>query len=266
MPATFVIIGAMKSGTSTLREHLRTHPEVSMAKPAETHFFCESLNWSKGVDWFRAQFDMTRPIRGDSCANYTKVRTFPGVPERIHGLIPEAMLIYIMRDPIKRLVSHFTHNLAHGREQRDIESALAEPETSGYVEASLYHHQLSHFLPLFGDDAVLLLTMEELADDPASVMTRVYEHVGADPGHQAPELGKAFHQGDVKRVPTALTRPLVNLPGGKALRKLVGPMLEPPVDKPVVSDRLRARLEAIFRPDVEALREQSGLKFEHWSV
>ena len=266
MPATFVIIGAMKSGTSTLREHLRTHPEVSMAKPAETHFFCESLNWSKGINWYRGQFDMTRLIRGDSSANYAKARTFPGVPQRIHELVPEAKLVYIVRDPLGRLVSHYMHNLAHGREQRDIEDALAEPETSGYVEASLYHHQLSYFLPIFSRESILLLTMEELARDPAAVMRRVFTHVGAAATHEPPALGKAFHKGHVKRAPSALTRPLVGRAGGKAIRQLLGPLLEPPVEPPVLTAALQSRLEGIFRPDVEALRQYSGLPLDRWCV
>src|SRR3954447_19096874 len=54
---TFLVIGAMKAGTTSLYEYLRAHPQVFMATPKELHFFPADKQWALGVDWYAAHFD-----------------------------------------------------------------------------------------------------------------------------------------------------------------------------------------------------------------
>lgn len=266
MPATFVVIGAMKSGTSTLREHLRTHPQVSMTKKDECDFFVEHRNWKRGLRWYESQFDMSRPARGDSSPNYTKHPVFKGVPERMYSVVPDAKLIYLMRDPIGRIISNYLHNLASGREERDLERALEGPATSGYVFTSLYFSQIQRFLACYKDNDILLLTLESLSSRPQEVLGRVFDHIGVDPSHEPESLGATFHKSSSKSRPTRLTRPLTKVPGGQVVRQLVARFLEPPIEKPAVSDALRQRLVDVIAPDVEALRAFSGMKLDEWSL
>ena len=266
MPATFVVIGAMKSGTSTVREHLRTHPQVSMTKKSECDFFVEHGNWSRGLRWYESQLDMSRPARGDSSPNYTKHPVFKGVPERMHSVIPEAKLIYLMRDPVARIMSNYVHNLAHGREQRGLEMAFDDTAQNPYVYTSLYHSQIEQFLTYYDDSDILLLTLEELSAQPLEVLRRVFTHIGVDPNHEPETLGVQFHKSSSKTQPTRLTRPLTKVPGGQAVRQLVGRYLEPRVKKPTLSDALRQRLVDVIAPDVEKLRAFSGLALEEWSL
>jgi hypothetical protein len=263
--ATFVIIGAMKSGTSTLREHLRTHPQVSMTARPESDYFIAERNWDRGPRWYERQFDMSRPVRGDSSPNYTKHPVFAGVPERMASVIPDARLIYLVRDPVSRLLSHYAHNLAHGRESRSLEEALADLDGNGYVDASRYHLQLGRFLACYPAERVLVLALDDLSSAPESTLRTVFSFIGADPGHRVADPARVYHRGETKTVPTALTRPLTRLPGGRLLRQAVGRFVEPPVPRPALAEPLRRRLEDALRPEVEALAPYAASDLSHWT-
>lgn len=102
MLPNLVVIGGMKCGTSSLHYYLSLHPQISMSEPKELSFFAE--NWPRGRDWYEAHFPEDLPIRGESSPNYMKHPAFPGVPERMVSLVPDAKLVYLVRDPIARIV------------------------------------------------------------------------------------------------------------------------------------------------------------------
>jgi Sulfotransferase domain. len=103
-----LIIGSQKAGTTSLHTYLSYHPEIFMSKNKELAFFC-GTNSDKDTDWYRSNFKTDKAIRGESSMVYTHCKRYPGVPARIHELIPEAKLIYILRDPISRVLSHYSH-------------------------------------------------------------------------------------------------------------------------------------------------------------
>src|SRR5699024_2394872 len=74
---------------------------------------------------------------------------FAGVPQRMAELVPEVKLIYLVRDPIERIISHYTHNYSEGREHRSIDEALQELEGNHYVMCSRYFWQLPQYLQFF---------------------------------------------------------------------------------------------------------------------
>ena len=104
-----IIIGAQKCGTTSLHYYLNLHPQILMSREKELNFFITERNWSKGVDWYRSQFVEKAEIYGESSPNYTDYIRFGGVPERMYSVVPDARLIYILRDPIERIVSHYVH-------------------------------------------------------------------------------------------------------------------------------------------------------------
>jgi hypothetical protein len=97
-----IVIGAMKAGTTSLHAYLSLHPEIFMSANKEPRFFTEEWNWHKGLEWYEAQFPERVTIRGESTPDYTKLPEIRNVPERIHSLIPDVRLIYLVRDPIDR--------------------------------------------------------------------------------------------------------------------------------------------------------------------
>jgi hypothetical protein len=151
MLPTFIVIGAMKSGTTSLYYYLSEHPEIGMSSQKETDFFIAENNYERGLTWYESLFDGSSKARGEASPNYTKGHLFPGVPARMSDVVPEAKLIYLARDPIERLVSHYAGSRAAGREDRALPEALADLDDCNYVQTSRYHRQrepyLAHYDP-----------------------------------------------------------------------------------------------------------------------
>lgn len=120
-----IIIGAMKSGTTSLHHYLNLHPEICMSRQKELNFFIEERNWSRGIQWYKSHFEAEAKIYGESSPNYTMYPIWKSVPERMFSVIPETKLIYIIRNPIEQIISHYVHKYAVGKENRSIEQALA---------------------------------------------------------------------------------------------------------------------------------------------
>src|SRR5687768_14093660 len=98
MLPTFVIIGAMKCGTTSLHYYLAQHPEICMPQKKETDFFITEINYHRGRGWYESLFAQPAKITAKACGeaspNYAKTWQFRGVPERMHDLLPQARLIY----------------------------------------------------------------------------------------------------------------------------------------------------------------------------
>src|SRR3954452_21113023 len=120
-----LIIGAHKAGTTSLHRYLDIHPEVRMSEHKELAYFCGPTNdpllvsrRHLGEAWYRANFVGSVAVHGESSTPYTFYSVVRGVPQRIHGAIPDVKLIYIVRDPVDRLISHYTFVRGQSREQR----------------------------------------------------------------------------------------------------------------------------------------------------
>src|ERR671915_544163 len=98
MLPNLIVIGAMKSGTTSLHNYLSLHPEIFMTEVKEPSFFTLEGNWWRGREWYEAQFPVAAKIRGESSPDYTKHPRHAGAPERMHAMIPDAKLVYLLRD------------------------------------------------------------------------------------------------------------------------------------------------------------------------
>ena len=99
-----------------------------MSKPKELNFFIEERNWPRGVDWYKAHFDAEARVRGEASPNYTAFPQHEGVPERMASVVPDAKLIYMVRDPLERIAAHWVHNYAKRREKGTLAETLDAPE------------------------------------------------------------------------------------------------------------------------------------------
>ena len=272
MLPTFLVIGAMKCGTTSLYYYLAEHPEIGMSRRKETDFFLdEHGNWERGRDWYADQFPDGAPARGECSPNYTKRHLFGGVPERIASVCPEAKLIYLVRDPIERAVSHYQGSRRQGREERPFEATVADAEQSNYVLTGRYHWQLQPYLDRFSAEDLLVVSMEELGAAPTATLQAVYRFLEIDPAFQNRRVDTRFNpSADKKKLGPWLRWLSDQVP--QSLKDRVRPYLPlhwlpgERVPRPEVSPDVRRHLEAAFRPDVEALRELTGREFEAWSV
>lgn len=197
------IIGAMKSGTSSLHYYLNAHPDVFMCEPKEPCYFVEpqQLHWNKirklklwqqqerYLDLFQAAGEAT--IRGEASTLYTKVPQVTGVPERIAKFNPEARFIYLMRDPIERTISHYWHEVRRGNEFQEILSAVQNH--SQYREVSYYAQQLRPYFERFSSRQILTLTFEEMVAEPQKIMHQVFAWLGVDADFEPSNLQQKAH-------------------------------------------------------------------------
>lgn len=270
MLPTFLVIGAMKCGTTSLYYYLADHPQIGMSPVKETDFFLdEHGHWHRGRDWYARQFPDDAEARGECAPNYTKRHLFDGVPERIQSLCPDIQLIYLVRDPVERTISHYVGSRLQGREERSFEAAVADEDHSNYVLTSKYHTQLQPYLDRFPEENLLVCATEDLKASPRATLRRMYRFLGVDPTVDSHRTEQRFNVSGMKvggwlrrfarRMPQGLKdrlRPYVPwrwLPGKR-------------VPRPTLSEATRARLEALFRPEVEQLRAVTGQTFEAWSV
>ncbi len=174
----FVIIGSMKSATTTLHDQLARLPGVFMSTPKEPNFFSDDPVWANGLAWYRSLFEAAPPdaICGESSTHYTKLPTHPHAVARIRTHLPEARLIYVMRDPIDRLVSQYIHEWSVQKISVPIDRAVREfPELIAY---SCYCDQIRPWLEAFGADRVLPVFFERLTKNPQPEFERVCRFIG----------------------------------------------------------------------------------------
>jgi Sulfotransferase domain len=150
MLPNLIVIGATTCGTSSLYHYLGRHPEIFMSKEKELRYFLQEVNWGRGKEWYEAQFaNGATPVRGEVSPQYTRFPKFPGAPERMASVIPDAKLIYLVRDPIERIVSCYVDNRSTAKDDRCLREAVIEPADNLYLWESSYCMQLEQYLEHF---------------------------------------------------------------------------------------------------------------------
>jgi hypothetical protein len=266
-----IIIGAQKCGTSGLHYYLSLHPEIAMSRPKELNFFIAERNWPRGIEWYARHFDPGAPIRGEASPNYTAYPQHMGVPGRMAQVVPDAKLIYIVRDPLDRIAAHWVHNYAKRRERGGVAETITHPNTS-YLSRSRYFMQINRFLEHYPIEQVLVVDQDDLRDDRAQTLRDIFRFCGADPAFRHPKFDQIRHSSARKRRATRLGMRIQRLSRSRRVpRKLwlafdVALPLSKPILKPDIAAELPAESLEVLRDDAERLRELTGLEFAHWSI
>jgi hypothetical protein len=190
------IIGAMKSGTTSLHEYLHEHPDIFMARFKEPQYFAPHRiplqgDWGQGnplpepgIDWYLRLFDGAGDVKyaGESSTTYTKEPRVTGCARRIHEFNPGARLIYILRDPIERTISHYWHNVAGLMESRPMLEAIRRRDE--YTAYSHYARQLRPYLDRFDPSSIYVNTLENLTACRQEVLRDIFAWLGVDPSFQ----------------------------------------------------------------------------------
>ncbi|MEN8221094.1 MAG: sulfotransferase domain-containing protein [Pseudomonadota bacterium] len=243
----FLIIGAMKAGTSSLYQYLTEHPCVMRAIRKEIHFF--NSHFSNGVHWYRTHFPIEmykalvqkihqqNCVTGEASPNYI---ADPLVPERVKQIIPQVKLIVLLRNPIDRAYSHYNMAVRQGFETLSFEQALEiEPERLAsasmqnkivnsdgfYSTLGIYLDQLNNWLKIFPREQFLFIKSEDFYTDPANTLTQVFRFLDL-PDFRLTHY-KVYHKGEYTDMSAAT----------------------------------KARLVAYFDPHNRRLEEKLGIKF-----
>jgi len=202
----FLVIGAPKAGTTALHAALARHPGLYLSAVKEPKFFLtdgppprrggpgDAQTYREHV-WRRADYEglfsaaPAGTLRGESTPFYLYDRA---AQRRIRSLIPDVRLIVILRDPVERAHSNWTHLWSAGREPiGDFLRACAEEDqrvAAGwsafwhYTRLGRYGEQLDHLFTLFPREQVLIFRYVRLLDEPARVLDEICAFLGVDEG------------------------------------------------------------------------------------
>lgn len=250
----FVIVGAMRSGTSSLAGYLDEHPEIHVTPRKEVHYF--NRFYDRGMEWYLEQFSDSDGARivGEATPNYMYVSL---AMERMGQDLPDAKLIAILREPVARAYSHYWFNRSRGNEPLSFEDALeAESERLGqgdplttarasYFDRGLYADQLVQIAELFPRRQIHVLLFEDLVARPRRTFSNVCQFLDVDTAFTPENLGRQVNVYTEVRWP-ALNRYLRALPRSfgsilhRANRKTAAPY--PPLDA-ALAVRLTERYE-----------------------
>lgn len=274
---TFLIIGAMKSGSTTLYNHLREHPEVFLPDYKEPEFFVEEKNWLRGVSWYESLFAGagTASAVGEGSTSYAKFTEFAGVPARIASVLPEVRLVYVIREPIARMRSMYQHQVLTGRESRSIDEALLDDDR--YLGPSLYAENARRYLEHFPRERLHIMLTDDLQQDPATALRGVTEFLGLpDTPDFVPEDRVDLRTSDrrVDRRIKSRVRGLAAVEVGfrrapssvqNALRKVATRPSATRGPPELAPDTVEVLLERV-RPDLENLALILGRPFDAWGL
>jgi hypothetical protein len=278
----FLVIGAMKAGTTSLYHYLDAHPDVFMPRVKELDFFVESGNWGRGIEWYRRQFAGADGFAavGEASTSYSKHPVVAGVPERVARSVPGCRLVYVVRDPIERIASHYRHRWANGSERAAIEDAVTRDPV--YLACSRYAAQIGRYLDHFPRERLMVLTAEDLRSDRAGTIAEVFRFLGVDAAFRPEALVEEHYRAESRvtyppaawrlrqavkhRVPAAkrakeaidsssLARRLSRWGGGSAAE-----------GSAQISPALRSRLVDELRDDVVRLRPYLPAGWQGWGI
>lgn len=248
-----------------------------MSSLKETNFFTGENTWNKGIEWYRRQFHSDRQIRGESSPFYTQFPRYKGVPERIRQTVPDSKLIYILRDPIERMISQYIHLVSLGFESRPFEEAVfSEKEPNMYMITSKYFLQLDQFLSIFDESQIHLVSNEKLDYARTETLSEVFRFLDVEQ-FQCKEFEKKWNEAREKRTKNRIGRFLAKTPPMRALhclprnvrlrieRRVYHPFSRPTA-RPEVSKKIRERIAEHLSSDLALLRRRTGMKFDEWSL
>jgi hypothetical protein len=262
----FVVIGAMRSGSTSLYKYLQDHPQVFMPRK-EIHFF--DRRFDRGLDWYRSRFEgyAGEPAVGEATPTYL---ADPQALERMAGVIPDARLVAILRDPVERAYSHYWMERAREREPRTFEQAVADELASGpsddrhdYLSRGRYLGQLEAVCARFPRDRLEVLLFDDLRDRPGPTYAGTCRFLGVDDGFAPSRLGdrvnrfvafRSMRVRDMRR----------RLPKAFRIGRIVGRLNAVEGGYPPMPPATAAELRRYFEADNRALAEWLDRDLTAW--
>ncbi|MEX5633059.1 sulfotransferase family protein [Parafrankia sp. FMc2] len=295
----FFVLGVPKAGTTAMHAALTRHPELYLSRVKEPKFFLsdgppparggpgDAQTYQEHV-WRRADYEaLFAPAPAEAlCGEATPFYLYDlDAQNRIRRLVPKAKLIVMLRNPVDRAHSNWTHLWAAGLEpERDFVRACALEERRRadgwahfwhYLGQGLYGRQLEHLLTLFGREQVLLLRYRDLRDSPVRTLDRVCDFLGVQTGllDAVPSENVTPYVADTavnaglravlrtggrighhfpSRVRTTVHRPLL-----RALQRQRG-------GRPTITPAQRAAILPFFVEDIALLEQVTGEFYADW--
>jgi hypothetical protein len=263
----FIVIGAMKCATSTLHEQLAGQPGIFMSRPKEPNFFSNDAIYAHGLDWYFSLFAAAAgsDLCGESSTHYTKLPTYPETVSRLRVVLPRVKLIYVMRHPVDRLISHYLHGLTENTIRAPINDVLdAHPELIAY---SRYSMQLEPFLAAYGPEEILPVFFERLVTHSQEELERVCRFLGYEGQPRWDPTVATVNVSNQRLCRSTWRDAIVDAPLLKTIRRRFIPKswrtrireLWQIKERPELSPRKLAQLQGIFDQDLARLGRWLGI-------
>lgn len=181
----FLVVGAEKAGSRTLNRVLSGHPEIFMSPVREPRFFT-SKNWGRGIQWYSTLFEdaTSEKAIGETSPGYTWFPMSKDTPRLVHETLGDIKYVYIVREPIERMISHYNHARFCRWIKVDTPIEKATEEGSMLRECSKYYTQIRHYMPYSSRDKWHVPVLEEMQSRPAEVQGNLFEFLGVDSSFQ----------------------------------------------------------------------------------
>jgi len=240
----FIIIGAPKSGTTSLYFYLRQHPDIYLPPEKELNYFSKSyeaknLNgagdsnaFNRGYHSWATYSQQYAEVQhqtaiGEISPNYFYYATQVG--KSIHQQLGTVKIIIILRNPVDKTYSQYMHLVREGRETLDFYQALHTERRNWadvwrYAESSLYTQRVKAYFQLFGKKNVKVILFHNLVNHTQSILTELFEFLEINPDIKC-DTSKIYN-----RTGKPYSKSLANLLTNANMMKRIGKLFIP---KPV---------------------------------
>lgn len=276
----FLIIGAMKAGTTTLYRDLLTNPRVFMPLDKEPDSLgSDAILTPAGLRKYAELFAPQAPhqIGGEASTSYTKLPDVRGVPARVRQVLgTDVKLIYLVREPVSRAISHHAHMLTIGvTREPDFNTDIRRVDK--YLNYSRYAMQLEAWHEAFAPPSILIVPFESYVKDRRGWIVRICEHIGVEPRPERVDEEKKFNAGGElfqRKGPAAsfarssiyrrVIRPLLSTESRDKLRKLTLPKADISAKIGPTPETIEWMLEQLA-PDRARFEQMTGSARPEWS-
>lgn len=277
MRLDFLIVGAMKAGTTSLGEWLGRSSYIAIPKK-EIHFF--NNYYDKGLNWYEQQFCLSdsnqqHVLLGEKTPTYSYV---PSCAERIHANFPQVKVIWIFRDPIKRAFSNYLHAVKKGCERRNFEYCVMNEAKriesdffKGYCQRSKYDVQVEHFLKYFSIEQMHFLLFEDVVADTKSAALKLFDFLNLQ---ECDILNISFPHSNPTRLPFSKNLQYFarkygyNSYNGLAYRAISNMNKTASSLFPKnyhIENKTYSYMKSLFKPHNERLTALTGLNLSRWN-
>jgi hypothetical protein len=290
MLPTFLVIGAYKSGTTSLYRYLAQHPQIFLPRMKEPSYFAFAGAGIEGASLvYRRSIKTIAEYEGlfDEATGYTAIgdvspeyMTSPVAARAIRTHVPTARLIAILRNPVDRAYSDYLMYRRDGTEgntefgealkHQAARASMGDP-TGNYISSGLYGEQLERYYKLFPREQIKIISMDRLQSDGPQTLSQIFRFLGVNE-HFIPKDLAIYNRSGVtsnylvsklfqyRRFVSPLMRRLLS----ENLRILIRHKFESSLERPPLNPAVKRSLVEAFRNDVLLLEQLTGQSFRNW--